>query len=115
MGFIIRGFIWDIPILIFAYVLFWGPNINIPCILNLELRTQGQADLGLPKSYSTQRVHIFFIKDLGPQSHNKDGLLGTIIPQEKCIWALWGRPQKVVKPDKGQLVLLGVQPFWLLL
>ena len=25
MGFIIRGFIWDIPILIFAYVLFWGP------------------------------------------------------------------------------------------
>ena len=26
MGFIIRGFIWDIPILIFAYVLFWGPN-----------------------------------------------------------------------------------------
>ena len=24
MGFIIRGFIWDIPILIFAYVLFWG-------------------------------------------------------------------------------------------
>ena len=27
MGFIIRGFIWDIPILIFAYVLFWGPNI----------------------------------------------------------------------------------------
>ena len=26
MGFIIRGFIWDIPILIFAYVLFWGPR-----------------------------------------------------------------------------------------
>ena len=26
LGFIIRGFIWDIPILIFAYVLFWGPN-----------------------------------------------------------------------------------------
>ena len=26
MGFIIRGFIWDIPILIFAYVLFGGPN-----------------------------------------------------------------------------------------
>ena len=26
MGFIIRGFIWDIPILIVAYVLFWGPN-----------------------------------------------------------------------------------------
>ena len=25
MGFIIRGVIWDIPILIFAYVLFWGP------------------------------------------------------------------------------------------
>ena len=25
MGFIIRGFIWDIPIRIFAYVLFWGP------------------------------------------------------------------------------------------
>ena len=25
LGFIIRGFIWDIPILIFAYVLFWGP------------------------------------------------------------------------------------------
>ena len=24
MGFIIRGFIWDVPILIFAYVLFWG-------------------------------------------------------------------------------------------
>ena len=28
MGFIIRGFIWDIPILIFAYVLFWGPIIE---------------------------------------------------------------------------------------
>ena len=26
MGFIIRGVIWDIPILIFAYVLFWGPR-----------------------------------------------------------------------------------------
>ena len=25
MGFIVRGLIWDIPILIFAYVLFWGP------------------------------------------------------------------------------------------
>ena len=25
MGFIIRGFIWDIPILTFAYVLFLGP------------------------------------------------------------------------------------------
>ena len=25
MGFIIRGFIWDIPSLIFAYVRFWGP------------------------------------------------------------------------------------------
>ena len=25
MGFITRGFICDIPILIFAYVLFWGP------------------------------------------------------------------------------------------
>ena len=27
MGFIIRGFIWDIPILIFAYVLCWGPIV----------------------------------------------------------------------------------------
>ena len=26
MGFIIWGFIWDIPTLIFAYVLFWGPT-----------------------------------------------------------------------------------------
>ena len=26
LGFIIRGLIWDIPILIFAYVLFWGPK-----------------------------------------------------------------------------------------
>ena len=25
MGFIIRGVIWDIPILVFAYVLFWCP------------------------------------------------------------------------------------------
>ena len=25
MGFMIRGFIWDIPILTFAYVLFLGP------------------------------------------------------------------------------------------
>ena len=25
LGFIIRGFIWDIPLLVFAYVLFWGP------------------------------------------------------------------------------------------
>ena len=29
MGFIIRGFIWDIPILIFAFVLFWGPIIGL--------------------------------------------------------------------------------------
>ena len=26
MGFIIKEFIWDIPILIFAYVLFSGPS-----------------------------------------------------------------------------------------
>ena len=26
MGFSRRGFIWDIPILSFAYVLFWVPN-----------------------------------------------------------------------------------------
>ena len=32
-GFIIRGFIWDIPILSFAYVLFWCPkNVLVsPC------------------------------------------------------------------------------------
>ena len=29
MGFIIRGFIWDIPILLFAYVLFRGPNLGL--------------------------------------------------------------------------------------
>ena len=29
MGFIIRGFIWDIPILIFAYVLLGGPTIGL--------------------------------------------------------------------------------------
>ena len=28
LGFIIRGFIWDIPIIFVAYVLFWGPNIT---------------------------------------------------------------------------------------
>ena len=28
MSFIVRGFIWDIPILIFAYVLFWGPTLG---------------------------------------------------------------------------------------
>ena len=28
MGFIIREFIWDIPILIFAYVLFEGPILG---------------------------------------------------------------------------------------
>ena len=27
LGFIVRGYVWDIPILIFAYVLFWGPII----------------------------------------------------------------------------------------
>ena len=26
LGFIIRGFIWDIPILFFSYVLFWDPT-----------------------------------------------------------------------------------------
>ena len=26
LGFIIRGVIWDIPALLFACVLFWGPN-----------------------------------------------------------------------------------------
>ena len=30
MVFIIGGFIWDIPILFFAYVLFWGPNDQGP-------------------------------------------------------------------------------------
>ena len=34
MGFIIRGFIWDIPILIFAYVLFWGPKTDCPSSSN---------------------------------------------------------------------------------
>ena len=29
MGFIIRGVIWDVPILIFAYVLFWGPKNRV--------------------------------------------------------------------------------------
>ena len=33
MGFIIRGFIWDIPILIVAYVLFWGPIVILTLIL----------------------------------------------------------------------------------
>ena len=35
MGFIIRGLIWDIPILIFAYVLFWGPTkgcLKVPIV-----------------------------------------------------------------------------------
>ena len=29
LGFTIRGFIWDIPILIVAYVLFWGPSLGL--------------------------------------------------------------------------------------
>ena len=28
LGFILRGFIWDIPSLILAYVLFWGPILG---------------------------------------------------------------------------------------
>ena len=32
MGFIIRGCIWDTPILIFAYVLFWSPILHKPTI-----------------------------------------------------------------------------------
>ena len=32
MGFIIRGFIWDIPILMFAYVLFLGPEFRVSIV-----------------------------------------------------------------------------------
>ena len=28
LGFMIRGFIWDIPILVFAYVVFLGPSLG---------------------------------------------------------------------------------------
>ena len=35
MGFLLRGFIWDIPILIFAYVLFWGPSRS-PWVLRIH-------------------------------------------------------------------------------
>ena len=51
MGFIRRGFIWDIPILIFAYVLFsghisgfWvpGPSKVSPA-LTLDIRTPTEA------------------------------------------------------------------------
>ena len=41
MGFIIRVFIWDIPILIFAYVLFSGPINSM-----LTLSTPKHKDLG---------------------------------------------------------------------
>ena len=35
-GFIIRGFIWDIPILIFAYVLFWGGPKSVDAVLSFR-------------------------------------------------------------------------------
>ena len=36
MGFFIRGFIWDIPILIFAYVLLRGPIVIVLARLLVE-------------------------------------------------------------------------------
>ena len=38
MGLIIRGFIWDIPILIFAYVLFWGPGVGVQSLARFKGR-----------------------------------------------------------------------------
>ena len=35
-----RGFIWDIPILIFAYVLLWGPTY--PDLIRLGFRVEGE-------------------------------------------------------------------------
>ena len=55
MGFIIRGFIWDIPILIFAYVLFWGPSwLGAVCglVVSVALRFLGmlRQDMTVPIS-----------------------------------------------------------------
>ena len=45
MGFLLREFIWDIPILIFAYVLFWGP-ITLLEDLAAELEHQAGGGVG---------------------------------------------------------------------
>ena len=40
-----RGFIWDIPVLIFAYVLFWGPTyVPNPQPLPPEAQTENPRD-----------------------------------------------------------------------
>ena len=55
MGFIIRGFIWDIPILIFAYVLFGGPSLVFEDVGGWYLvgfRVAGSGVSGLTQGWS---------------------------------------------------------------
>ena len=41
-----RGFIWDIPILIFAYVLLWGPSLCFRTLGHSGFRVFGFRVLG---------------------------------------------------------------------
>ena len=43
MGFIKRGFIWDIPILMFAYVPFGGPTLDASFAVGRRLHTASLA------------------------------------------------------------------------
>ena len=52
-----RGFIWDIPILIFASVLLWGPLISLEGLARVQsvvsrLPVQGSGLIGFPRDSS---------------------------------------------------------------
>ena len=68
MGFIIRGFIWDIPILIFAYVLFCGPIRLSPKLPwsrvgpRLHLRGTPQGGGGVAEFWGFHKSRIWVVR-----------------------------------------------------
>ena len=56
MGFIITGFIWDIPILIFAYVLFSGPKAQYPSVARNERHRLRGVYCGAPNKNNQQQL-----------------------------------------------------------
>ena len=67
MGFIIRGFIWDIrdiPILIFAYVLFSGPTLEYSSTLSISVESSDHFVGFFTKSC---RIHVGDPENRGPQ------------------------------------------------
>ena len=64
MGFIIIGFIWDIPILVFAYVLFWGP-ITASKPSRFQLRLAGERFRGEAEIVESQGLGFWGFRVLG--------------------------------------------------